>query len=92
MTLDPGRVQAVFLEALEQETLTDRVSVLDRECAADDELRRRVEALLSTHDQPDGLLDRPIVVISANVSAIRMQPPEGADDVRPLAIDPEHMP
>ena len=43
MTLDPKRVQAVFLAAIEQENLPDRDEVLDRACAADEELRRRVE-------------------------------------------------
>src|SRR5260221_9373850 len=49
MTLDPGRVQSIFLAALEQESPADRIAVLDRECAADDELRRGVEALLISH-------------------------------------------
>jgi eukaryotic-like serine/threonine-protein kinase len=63
MTFDPGRVQDLFLAALEQETPADRRILLDRECAADDELRRRVEALLIAHDQPDSLLDRPFFAI-----------------------------
>jgi hypothetical protein len=61
MTLDPKRVQAVFLAAIEQETLPGRDDVLDRECAADEELRSRVEALLIAQDHPNGLLDRPFV-------------------------------
>jgi hypothetical protein len=85
MTLDPGRVQAVFLAALEQETPADRGAVLDRECAADAELRRRVEALLVAHDQPDSLLDRPLIVHLE-------QRPDLADGVKAPPGDPEHMP
>ena len=49
MTLDPGRVQAVFLAALEQEKPADRVAVLDRECAC----RRRAAATgRSAPDRP----------------------------------------
>jgi hypothetical protein len=80
MTPDPKRVQAVFLAAIEQETLPDRDDVLDRECAADDELRRRVEALLIAHDHPDSLLDRPFVGPGEPVAAIRVQPAERADE------------
>jgi eukaryotic-like serine/threonine-protein kinase len=81
MTLDPGRAQAVFLAALEQETPTDRAAVLDRECAADVELRRRVEALLIAHDQPDSLLDRPSLAPGEQVATICLRPAERADEV-----------
>lgn len=61
MPLDPNRVQAVFLSAVECHEPAARAAVLDRECATDAELRRRVEALLRAHDQPDSPLDQPIV-------------------------------
>ena len=61
MPVDPGRVQAIFLAALEHDAPAERAAILDRECAVDAELRRRVEALLIAHDQPDSLLDRPFV-------------------------------
>ena len=61
MPLDPNRVQSVFGAALECDGALDRAAILDRECSADAELRRRVEALLIAHDRPDSLLDRPIV-------------------------------
>ena len=61
MPVDPGRVQAIFLAALEHDEPAERAGILDRECAVDAELRRRVEALLIAHDQPDSLLDRPFV-------------------------------
>ena len=61
MTLDPARVQAVFLAAVEWHEPTARARVLDRECATDAELRRRVESLLRAREAPNSLLDQPIV-------------------------------
>src|SRR5271165_2003118 len=61
MPLDPVRVQAVFLSAVECHEPAARDVVLERECSTDAELRRRVEALLRAHDQPDSFLDQPIV-------------------------------
>jgi serine/threonine protein kinase len=43
--------------------------MLERECAGDPELRRRVEALLKAHDDPGSFLEKPIV---------RQTPVEGA--------------
>ena len=61
MPLDPNRVQAVFLSAVECDDPAARAALLDRECATDAELRQRVEALLKAYDRPDSLLDQPIV-------------------------------
>ena len=80
MTLDPGRVQAVFLAALDEETHAGRAAVLDRECEGDDELRHRVESLLIAHDQPDSFLDRPIL---APVAPAETTLDERADEVEP---------
>jgi tetratricopeptide (TPR) repeat protein len=60
MPLDPKAVQAVFLSAVECHEPAARAAVLDRECATDPELRRRVEALLLGYDHPESLIDRPI--------------------------------
>jgi serine/threonine protein kinase len=57
MPLDPDRVQAVFLAAVEAEDLTKRSDVLNAQCADDAELRARVEALLRLHDQSRELPD-----------------------------------
>ena len=59
MAVDPKRVQAVFLTAVEERELGSRAALLDRECGADMALRQRVEALLRAHDQPEGDLDGP---------------------------------
>ncbi len=61
MPLDPKRVQAVFLSAVEYHDLVARAAVLDRECSTDAELRQQVEALLTALDQPESILDQPIV-------------------------------
>jgi len=47
MPVDPKRLQAIFLAALEA---TDRAALLDRECGGDAELRQCVEKLLAAHD------------------------------------------
>jgi serine/threonine protein kinase/tetratricopeptide (TPR) repeat protein len=61
MPVEPKRVQAVFLMAVEHQEPANRAAVLDRECATDLELRQRVLALLRSHDEPDRFLDQPIV-------------------------------
>src|SRR5271155_5541776 len=61
MPVDPKRVQAVFLAAVEYQNPADRAAVLDRECATNVELRQRVESLLQAHDQPGSFLDQPVV-------------------------------
>jgi serine/threonine protein kinase/tetratricopeptide (TPR) repeat protein len=79
MTLDPGRVQALFLAALERDDPADRAALLGRECAGDLKLRRRVEALLLAHDQPDSLLDQPF--IAPGVHALIGADADAADTV-----------
>ena len=54
MSADAKRVQAVFLAAAAAADPAHRAAILDRECAADAELRQRVEALLRAHDEPAG--------------------------------------
>jgi serine/threonine protein kinase/tetratricopeptide (TPR) repeat protein len=55
MPIDPGRVQAVFLAAIESKDPAERVEVLNAHCAGDAELRARVEELLQAHDQSSEL-------------------------------------
>src|SRR5262245_38776885 len=52
------QIKALFLAALETPA-EQRPAYLDRACAGDAAVRRRVEALLRAHEGPDGLLDRP---------------------------------
>jgi eukaryotic-like serine/threonine-protein kinase len=76
MPVDPKRVQAVFLAAVEHQSDTDRAAILDRECATDVELRQRVLALLQSHDEPDAFLDAPFVG-SADRSLANLARPDG---------------
>ena len=59
-------MQASFLEAADYHDPADRAAILDRECSADLELRRRVEALLRAHDEFNSFLNDP-VVLTANL-------------------------
>jgi eukaryotic-like serine/threonine-protein kinase len=61
MPLDPGRVQAIFLEAASHHDPANRAAILDRECTGDSELRRRIEALLKAHDRVNNSVDQPLV-------------------------------
>jgi serine/threonine protein kinase/tetratricopeptide (TPR) repeat protein len=66
MPVDPKRAQAVFLEAVGYQGPAERAAVLDRECQADQELRRSVETLLRDHDVPDSVFDRPFFTATAS--------------------------
>jgi serine/threonine protein kinase len=57
MPIDPGRVQAIFLAAVETKDPAERASIVNVQCAGDDELRARVGALLRAHDQSGELPD-----------------------------------
>jgi serine/threonine protein kinase len=59
MQVDAKRVQSVFLAVVECGDASERAATLDRECAADLALRKRVEALLQANDAPDSMLDTP---------------------------------
>ena len=49
----------IFLQALELASDEARARLLDEVCRDNVELRRRVEALLAAHDDPDSYLERP---------------------------------
>jgi serine/threonine protein kinase/WD40 repeat protein/tetratricopeptide (TPR) repeat protein len=49
----------IFFAALERTAPDERAAYLSAACGHDDALRRRVEALLAAHDEPDSRLDRP---------------------------------
>src|SRR5262245_30481673 len=59
MPLEPNRMKDVFLAALDKAAPADRAAYLDQACAGDANLRRKVEAMLQAHEQPDALLDHP---------------------------------
>jgi hypothetical protein len=47
----------IFIAALEKLTDAERAAFLTEACAGDERLRRRVEALLRAHADPDDVLD-----------------------------------
>jgi hypothetical protein len=51
--------RSVFMEALEKATAAERADYLDTACAGDAALRRRVEALLASHEQAGDFLGKP---------------------------------
>ena len=59
--------ESIFIEALEQADPAERAAFLDRACAGDEALRRRIERLLERHGQPDSLLDAPATDAGATV-------------------------
>lgn len=63
MPTNVERIQALFLAAAEISNPADRARFLDGACDGDAEVRSRVEALLRAHDQPDSLLDHPVVAV-----------------------------
>ncbi|MEO9593171.1 serine/threonine protein kinase [Rhodopirellula bahusiensis] len=52
--------RAIFLQAIEEENIDDRLAYLDSACGSDLSLRNAVEDLLAAHEQPAALLDHPI--------------------------------
>jgi serine/threonine protein kinase/WD40 repeat protein len=51
MTTDPRRVQEVFLAAVELDDAAQREELIARECAGNDSLQARVQALLRAHER-----------------------------------------
>ncbi len=60
MAIDPERVKALFLAAIERDDSANRRAFLDQEIGDDDELRDRLDALMAAYDQPPIALDRPL--------------------------------
>ncbi|TWU23254.1 Serine/threonine-protein kinase PknB [Novipirellula galeiformis] len=58
--MNKGSERAIFLQAIEEESLVDREAYLNSACRDDPQLRASVEALLAAHDEPRNMLDYPI--------------------------------
>jgi serine/threonine protein kinase/tetratricopeptide (TPR) repeat protein len=58
MTSNSGRAIEVFTEAV-QLPIEERVAFLDRVCAGDEPLRRKIEALLKSNDRAGSFLEQP---------------------------------
>ena len=70
--------ESLFVAVLDQPTPAERAAYLDRVCADDPDLRRRVERLLAAEHDP-GILDRPKAVPLSGM--FRIEAPLAADQV-----------
>ena len=84
---------SIFMAALDKPTEAERAAFLAEACDGDERLRRRVEALLRAHAEPDDILDpateRPDVT-GANSPPVPDREPAGADRRRPLQASRAH--
>ncbi|MBX9580616.1 MAG: serine/threonine-protein kinase [Gemmataceae bacterium] len=58
MAADARRAKDLFVAALDLPDGPARRAFLDRECGGDDDLRRRLDALLAAHDRPELVRER----------------------------------
>jgi hypothetical protein len=65
MSSTPIDEEAVFLAALDRNTPEERAAFLDGACAGNPQLRRRIEALLQSHEQTGSFLNGPPVDLEA---------------------------
>ncbi len=89
MAVDPERVQAVFLAAIEASDQPLRQAIHEKECAGDTELRARVEIRLCAHDETGSFLDRPLhAPLLDSVNATRDSPGTQCTDtaICPVAV------
>jgi len=59
MAADPRRVKELFAAAVDLPDPQARQALLDRECADDPDLRKRLDKLLCANDDPASALDKP---------------------------------
>ena len=60
---------SIFLEALEKNSPEQRVAFLNEACGNDSELRKRVEILLSAHEDAGSFLEKPPEELAATAGA-----------------------
>jgi serine/threonine protein kinase len=75
----PEREEAVFAAAM-QLPAEQRADFLDKTCAGDAGLRRRVQGLLNAFDQAGGFLKKPAVPAPAQTIAVSLSPTEKPGD------------
>jgi hypothetical protein len=66
MSADPGQDVRIFTEALKH-PVAERGAFLDRACAGDVELRRKVEALLRAYERLGDFLETPPIKPGSSV-------------------------
>lgn len=64
------QIEQLFHSALERES-SDRAAFLAHACGGDDSLRKEVESLIESHEQPDNFIEKPAGDIAAELFAER---------------------
>jgi serine/threonine protein kinase/tetratricopeptide (TPR) repeat protein len=67
--------QSLFIEALEKEDPAERAAFLERACAGDAALRRRIERLLARHEQGGNFLEAPSPGLVSTVDDVLREGP-----------------
>jgi WD40 repeat protein len=75
--------RSIFMEALARDAPAERSAYVDEACAGDAALRRRVEALLRSHEEAGDFLRQPVPERLAEELAARGTPDETRGDPRP---------
>ncbi len=84
MAIEPEKIKAIFLAAVEKATPAERAVFLDAACAGDPAGRRRLDALLRAHDEPGNLLDGLAPSPGGSGDALPGDPVTPADQADPL--------
>src|SRR6266446_2693830 len=73
---NPSPLEAVFFATLEKGSPQERAAYLDEACAADPDLRRRVEKMLTAQAQAGSFLEQPALspVVTADEQPVRERP------------------
>ena len=79
----------IFMAALDRESPEERNRYLDEACGDDQELRRRVDALLRAYADSGSFLERPLL---ADEEILGLNPPPDAAGTDPEADDPPDPP
>jgi WD40 repeat protein/tRNA A-37 threonylcarbamoyl transferase component Bud32 len=77
MSAGSNTEKALFLSALEKSSPAEQAAFLDRACAGDAALRRRVEALLRAAHEPDEMLDHPALAANSGQTVAEPADAEG---------------
>jgi serine/threonine protein kinase len=67
--MEPKSIDRIFWDAAQLASPGERTAYLERVCAGDAELRRRVEQLLQARSKAEGFLESPVLVATADEAA-----------------------
>ena len=79
----------VFINALQKDP-SERPAYLDEACAGNPALRRRIDALLKAHDDPDSFLDSPQDVDATSIASLGQDHPSTLADDAVIPTTPPH--